>query len=761
MTQHEDAPDGAENAPPSPQGEAAADGLAVAGVAEAAPAEPEGGKEAKESAAKRLGKTIAPGAGVAVLVIAGLAASIYTARKLESPQVSLNREIDELVEQAQRMLDAYEPAGERLLASMAVATQPVEPLPEDQWHKHLDYEAFKSRMQSQDQRLRTQMREFVRLAGEPRPPGGTDILAFPQLKHDLEANQALIDDALATVQKAVAMKREGGGTTVKGTSHPAATQLEAILFYHKADILRRRAALHRATADATRARVRRIRNSWRELGVSLRALERDRPAGLPAEENALEPAAASPAAGGQAQPQGVLGHLARLLFGRKKAGALGAPDETPAIIEPAAPEEPPPPEVVEIPDPWWLIEPGADQPSTLKGRLTALELKREKVESQIEQARADVATWTTKRSKLEQKHAAAWAAAREADRKMAALKESELDSTDPGALDRFTAEYQAASKAYREAWREASALADGPARHDGVDAGDADRGEGPLMTPQEKGPRRGLIAAARGELRIAKARLRTLQGVLSTIDAQIKGVRKRQQDVAKQYQSLQAARKALQDDTIQTARAAMAAVLEADRREIEAIGLLAGQGPAKQAAENAVSAAGKRRRAGDFVKGHAQTINADLTYLHAQVLAQRADNLARHHGMLGELAEMGIPGAACLPEGASTKTVPAYLFDYRRAGNEARGARDHAIKEAEAALTLYEQAEGDLNRLWVVRANQAAVEYLLANLNSGPQADEHRTEAIKKYRESIQDRPDLPEAELYKTVIRGLTDTSP
>jgi len=730
-----------------------------------------------------------------VLVVAAFAVSYRTSRSLQSPEMLLNQKIDEEIEKAQRMLDGYEPAGEQLLTAIAGATtQPVELLPEGRWAEHLNYPPFKDRIQGQASRLQTLTGKFLRLSGDTRPRSAAAVQAFPQLKRDLEENQNRIEDALAIVQKAVAMSMEAGDTVVRGTSHPVATRLEAILLYHKADLLRRRAALHQAVADAERSRLNRIRGSWRELETIRRVLEpetSERSGG----EVAFEPDAdradatpSSPAKGGL--PGSLLGKLSGWLSGEKQGDSGGEPKAVP----PAPPDDTTlPGSEEEMPQ----AEPGkpapaepemtrSDRVSTWARRLADLETHRKEVLSEIEQARADVSRLSTELSALEAKLAAARSACREAQLAMLTLKDSQLDPTDPESLDRFTAEYRAASKRYREASLEIARLvgAGVPSIRSETDDEKGIPAEGPPTSAgpdREWQPQRGLITSRRAELRAAQIRVEGLEGVLAAIDAQSEEARVRQEDVDQRYSSLEASQAALLKEAAQAGQAAIAAALEAEKLQTEAINVLTD--PGKRAAQNAENAASKRINdarslknqypesenprlnliaAGQFVVGHAQTIEADIEYLRAQILAQRAHDLQSHHRMLREAGEMGIRGEArLLPELPPGRKVPECFFQTKAAGEAALKAREDAINAAEAALGLYGQADGDLKRLWVLHTNMAAVNYLLANLHPEPQAQEYRDKAIEEYERSIQNRLDQPEAEVYQRIIDGLTQLSP
>ena len=114
-----------------------------------------------------------------------------------------------------------------------------------------------------------------------------------------------------------------------------------------------------------------------------------------------------------------------------------------------------------------------------------------------------------------------------------------------------------------------------------------------------------------------------------------------------------------------------------------------------------------------------------------------------------------------LPEVAAGEPVPASAFEPEAAEQAAEQARADAIEAAKEALEAYRKADDDLDRLWVLHTNIAAVHYLLANLTSGSEAETHRNNALREYELSIRDQPDRREAEFYQTVMNGLTRTPP
>ena len=129
--------------------------------------------------------------------------------------------------------------------------------------------------------------------------------------------------------------------------------------------------------------------------------------------------------------------------------------------------------------------------------------------------------------------------------------------------------------------------------------------------------------------------------------------------------------------------------------------------------------------------------------------------------MLSQIEEMGVRGEDSLKAEAAAEPVPEHFLASPAAGKKAEELLATAVEAAQAALDGYQETEDQLNKLWVVRANRAAVNHLLANLHTGPEADEYRNDAILMYKQAIQDRTDLPEAQPYQRIINSLTQTAP
>jgi hypothetical protein len=452
-----------------------------------------------------------------------------------------------------------------------------------------------------------------------------------------------------------------------------------------------------------------------------------------------------------------------LLSGKKGGGA--APEEPPApepaktVVEgqpkepPAEPPKPPRPTVVV-------------KPPTPEERLSDLKAQKDKAVADIAAAEADATGLRGQVSTLEKAFAVAKKAADDSHLRMVQMEEKGVDPVEPGAMERFTAEYRKASQEYRTALSEVAILEKGGIRN--ARPGTEDEQEllkAPLVAVDPKQPMKpseGLISL-RPQLAAAEDRLAACKDVLKSVEVQIAAVERRRQGDKARLDRLQESLGLLQKAAAESVEKAAAATAEADKRAMEAIELLTTQG--KRAGQSAVTAARDQIRdanrkkvpgkenprletisKGGSLVGHAQTLEADLALLAAYIQAERASDLERHSAVLRQAEAMGIT----LPQPAE----PEYAFKSAAAAEEAAKAKTEAIAEAKAAYESYREAGSSLNNLWVLNANAAAVCHLLSILQTGEEARKSRDMAIQIYQQAIQDRRD---AERFRRAVDSLT----
>src|SRR5690606_2384653 len=89
-----------------------------------------------------------------------------------------------------------------------------------------------------------------------------------QLAEHVRRRSELIDEALKHAREAVQTSVDDAS----GSSHPAATHLEALLLYRKADLQRREGLAHRIRARRATQRVADLLIAWDEVDRQVRTL---------------------------------------------------------------------------------------------------------------------------------------------------------------------------------------------------------------------------------------------------------------------------------------------------------------------------------------------------------------------------------------------------------------------------------------------------------------------------------------------------------
>ena len=705
---------------------------------------------------------------VAVVIVALLAA-FFTARLLETPEVKMNREVEGLLEQAQQRLNSFDPGGSRTLMTLD-ATEPAA----EQWSEALQTvddarEPFGKVLSNQEQMLRKIATEYDHLIAPPRRPGQPSAdSALRTMQENLQRTEKLIEEALAFASKAVNESNQ------LGQPHPEATRLKAMLTHTQADLLRRRAALHREVAQNQRIRFMKEHDDWQRTNARLQGADAElngSGAVVPAVEKAEPVEVAEPVETPAAKPTGQSGILSQALkkaFGREDEPA----DEDEAEPEGATADEPEPVEreAEEIPD-----------APPIQDRIAALEKQRTRVRQKLVDTEKDVARLQEIVDDLEQRLTAALKRSTAAQKKMLKLEQKGTDAGDPKSLPGFVEAYEAASQEYREASMEASTLERGALRNTRIDTEDENKLlTAPLVAAeagQEIAPERGLLAMQH-ELRIAQRLLEKRSDFIKELDRQFEDSTVRKAGVQQLVADLEQQRDEEATLALNELQSAVASMIEADELETEALTLSETRGPAAvKQAERASDARirdartlnNSERKGMDqrltmmsrdaFTTSHASLIAGDLHVVTAAIYAQRAEDLERHAALLASLEPMEIDAEqALLPEGRTADTVPEAVWQASAADAAAQEAYDNAIAAGEEAIQVYEEIAEKLNDLWVVHANIAAVNYMLAEFVEDPTtAEAYRNRAAQEYERSLRDRMDTPEGKRYQPILQELT----
>ena len=709
---------------------------------------------------------------VAGVVVVGLAVFVFTAYPLESAQTRLDRHIDEQVDIAQRIMLAYRPVTTHLTRLMGpAATQPVELAP-DQWQSTVNKARQEGPGSEQMRQLGSQIQAVNdragRLEGEPVNPPQVppSAQAYRQLQNDLKSNDQMLDEALRIVQEAINLN-EGEFT---GSDHPAATRLEAVLCYHRADQFRREAALYHSDAEEAQARFVRDVTLWDRIAADIASTERE--------------LAGTPAAGATSAPAATTGPA---------AAAKAAPASEPSVASASAPtaSEPALAESksagTEAPSEQAAAEPATTTQSALPPideRIARLEARKAEVTAAIEAAQAQARQLTEAIDKLEQRIAATSQQAADAEQQMLKLQQAGVDPADPQGLKKFTEAYEKASAANRAAYREMTILKQGAVRNARVDTSDEDEVlTKPLVASQPGGQmstERGLVAL-RSDLKATEA---LIEGKL---DGQDEGLKVLAKEIGRQIAELTTRKKELTDrvsalrtvhaevakQIARSARTAIAATIEALRLEKQGLDMAQTRGlqaakRAKKAIEKRIEDARARGTAenspqamlaGDKIgPGHAIAMTGDLELVAAQILAQQTGALELHAQLLSELHKLGMTiDANLLPAGVTPESAPPAAVRPDAAQTAADKTRTAALEAGKGALEAYNQADAPLQQLWVLHANMATVHHLMANLSAGKEAIEHASAARIEYLRAIKGRDERPETPTLQQAIASLT----
>ncbi len=428
--------------------------------------------------------------------------------------------------------------------------------------------------------------------------------------------------------------------------------------------------------------------------------------------------------------------------------------------------------------------PEVTPPPTRAEQIAELRARRAEVAADIDENKARVQDLTARVAERERQLADAQSRAADTEKKLFQMEEQGVPPRDLAALDAFVASYRSTAEANRRAAHEASVIEHGAVRNARPDTPFDDEIQSAPLVAAEPGaamePEEGLTRL-KSQLAAAQALLEARQNLLKEIYQQDTELTQQQQDAQAILTKLKELTTQRAGDAAAELRAAVGQLVEAESLEAEARDLATNQGvsaanQAHQAAQRHMSDARSRQEpgspderltmmAGDgFLSGHAATVEGDLHAVVAVTQAQRADDLRRHAEALAHAEKMGLArGPALVPEGVAPDAVPAVLTDPAAALTAAEESRQQAVAEAVAARDAYDKASSDeLNDLWVVHTNIAAMHYLLAGLETDETAAKmHRQQALAEYQRATRDRADQPEAQIYQPIIQALSRQNP
>lgn len=750
--------------------------------------------------------TLVPVVILALVIVGGY----FIAPAVEAPQSRLDRQVAEKVELAQRLLNDYNgatPQLQKVFESASTRTIEVDP---NKWQAYLELAegtpfgeesfALRDRLSNQEQALSQAARALQSLGGSAAStptPGAEE--AYQAVLEEARAGHAILDQAIGLVRSAINLQEGEGESSVSGRDNPSATRLEALLLHHKADLLRREAAMVRAKANLDRKQVERLDVFSREIHDRIAAQQMLLTGGTapgkttpvikpkpPAD--ATEPAAAAPAEPtADRTPRrsgGLLGNLMGMLGDRlpvqPRPSAPRAPEPAqpaePASSDPAVADAQAEPEVEQGP---------AEAIPSLPQRIANLQQNREQVVARISATQAEIQRLTQEIEALEARCAAADQAARAAQLKMFEAEQKGANLSDPEAVQRFINDYRKLSEEHRAAAMEATRLREGSVRNGRSASADPDEIMTSPIVPEDDSkpmePERGL-AALQADRHVAEQVLTTSQELLAEVDRQLAGLNTRRQTVESQLSGLRAREQELAAQLTRYAQAAATGVVRADQLEAEAIEII--DGPGQAAAGRAQSAAGSFQRevasflrrenptetperklsdmaADQFFAANAAALPADFQYLLARTYVQRAADLEWHKRMLDALASIGVavkldPQAF---EGMDPEAFPASATSAQAAGQAVEESYRKAAEAAKQALDQYAQAATQAKEWWILHAQMAALHRMLADLpRVEGDTEDHLAAARQTYARAIQGREQRPEYAAYRRVLDSLKE---
>jgi hypothetical protein len=714
----------------------------------------------------------------------------------QEARAQLDRDVDRELAKARRLLAAYSPGEQLLLATQERLTRKGSPLQitdgllskwSADWGKITSYADQESPVKPVSPTVERELTEANRLlseynGGEPKnlpTPSANATAAYKSTEEWLKANAGRLKEAIAVVDSALAMNVTTSEGMVSGRDIPEADRLRAILSYHYAESRYQNALMNRADIQRLSTRLVDVYGQWiavtSDLGIAEQALT-GKPVPAPgtttapgtASAPAGTSAASAPAPSGPAKPSKLLHKIfgAVSLKGRAagerpveaasqpaEAPATGPEAEKPRAIVPAARTEP--------------VEP-------LPERIARLEKEKAAAISRIaalgEQIQSLRGTCDAIAAKIKAKRAEA----ADADKKMVELENQGFDPSHPDVLKKRTAEYEAASKISREASREADLLEFGGYRNATLVGEQTDwravriapAKPGELLEPQKS------LQQYKQELSSAQAALEGERNVVAILANRIDGLQKMQidfevrigggkaattQPVGSQptvpglkgrRTALAAEAKQIVDRIVEAAKdadanedAAIAEIdkgLSAARQAKQAIVKRQSDAKAAQPAEGEPNPRLQKIEQENWRVGDADAMQGDLQLLQAWIRYQRADAKRRLASTLTVAQQMGME---VNPQAERT------------AADE---QREPAVTAAQAATKAYETAEPDFKKDWTLQADLAAAYYLLSQLTQGAEAQKYRADAIRAYQAGVAGQETNPDRKPYVNRLESI-----
>lgn len=734
-------------------------------------------------------KRYLPFAIAAAAPIVVVVALYVTAPAAQSTRTKVDYEIERNLATARRLLAAYEPGEQMLLAatdkligagavlefndarlnklseqwgdvSAKVSESPIKPMPESAKRDLAAARDAHRKLAGDDEN------------GEPPLAGGASAV-FSDVKSWLETNNKRLDEAARLIDAAINVRSEGEDN-YSGREHPEANRLRAILAYHQAESLRRTALLKREEIDRLARRLLDLHGRQVAVSGDLKIAETMLAGGewpaLPAEQELdrnAAPEAAPAVEEPAAEPKGAAGRegpskLWHGIFSRMRVAPPPAPKqaEAPKAAPEPAPETAPAARRPALPA--VAVTPMATRIATYEEVKSEAQQRIEALGQKIQGLRGSI-------SDLESRIASKRQEASGTDRKMVDMEKVGFSRENHNALHQQIAEYESLSRANRDAAREANLLEFGGYRNAKLVSADEDwhKAEIQPAVPQKALEAQKSLDAHRLELASAQATLEGDQKLVELLTAQIASLKAVQADIERRINGggattrpaiggLKAQRDALRNE-IEKIGAAMqesatlALKADDDAAEMLKVGIEAAsraqravntrkndaRQPASDGAPNAriEMIAGEQWRIDDI-----DAMTADLRLLRGWVLYERS--IWRRH----------LAGVFRLAKTCGLKCDPA--AEQKAADEDAKTS----LEDAKTAAEGYNDkiSKNAFKNDWTLHVNAAGANYLLSKLTDGQPSREYRTRAAQEYQLATQGQETNPDRQPYVARLQAL-----
>jgi len=707
-------------------------------------------------------------AAAATVLLVGI---VYiTAPAAESPRTRLERDVDRELAKARRLLAGYDPLTGMLRAAEERLTGKggrLEATPErmarwsQQWEKIVSFAQqdqpvppVAPEVQSRLTEANNLYQQYTnRTAQLPTGPAGDPIAARKDLEDWLARNDRHLADAIRIVEAALNMSAQDGDQAITGRDVPEAGRLRAVLAYHQAEALRRKALLRRTDVEELSHRLATLRARWIALMGELTSAQQR--LGMARSLPATTGASSQPVPSADRSP--LLERLFGSLRGTTQSAAqppAPSPDQAPTT-EPATPQE------TQIA---FAVRPVGP---SLPERIAQLERERAATIEKIGQSRSRIETLTQQIATISEQIKTLRTKATDAERKMAEMETGGFDPVRAPATSQRLAEYEALSRVSRESSRQADLLEHGGYANARLVSDDEQWHQARVLPADANAPlaAQSSLRVLRHELTAAKTELEGAEALLKLQEDAIKVLKVLHEEITSRLGGLKGqggrgvpgltARHAeLKREIEQTLEQIETAAREADEHERAAIQEIDIGLEHVQQARSAMSRRQDEARSAQPAGGEPDP--------RLQKIEQEAWRTAELDALAGDLHMLKAwihHERSSDARSLGTARQTAADMGFKADPQAAQAAADAEVAPARAAAQSAVQAYQDAMRPkddWTYHMNLAAAYYLLSQLTSGPDATRFRNDALREYREGTAGQEDNPDRRVYVRRVESL-----